>query len=66
MAKSVDKIVKELEKLSNQLQACVVECGSKMSEETTAIAQANVRHSKASNERDRAMRIRDKIKELIK
>ena len=66
MAKSVDKIVKGLEKLSNQLQACVVSCGEEMSVQTMNKNKAELAWKAFNLERDRAKRICDKIKELIK
>jgi hypothetical protein len=66
MTKSVDKIVKGLEKLATQLQACVIACGETMKLEDHALSQAEIRLNKASAEKMRAIRIRDKIKELIK
>lgn len=66
MAKSVDKIVKSLDKIATQLQACVVSCGDEMVVQEEKMALAQNSFNVANNEAARAKRIHDKIKELIK
>jgi len=66
MSKSVDKIVKSLDRLVTQLQVCIISCGVEAESQRLISLGAQVRLSNAKIEQDRAMRIRDKIKELIK
>ncbi len=65
MVKSVDKIVKGLEKLVNQLDMCASLCVKKMGEQEGIKLRAQADWDVARNERDRAARIKTKLAELI-
>lgn len=65
MAKSVDRIVKGLEKLVNQLADCVDGCSTEMVLQKSAIYDAQEKFDVANEERNRAKRIRNKLTELI-
>lgn len=65
MVKSVNKIVKGLEKLVVQLEDCATKCYNEVNVQHDIILTAKIKQSVANSERERAQRIADKLKELI-
>ena len=66
MAKSVDKIVKGLEKMVIQLGICIDSCITEMATQGSVITEAKAKWKFSDEERERDRRIQDKITELIK
>lgn len=66
MAKSVDQIVKGLSKVVTQLQANIKACSEEVATQLNYKLKAESNMNKAHKEGERAVRIRDKIKELLK
>ena len=66
MAKSVDKIVKGINKMIKQLEGHAVVCSEEMQEAHNRIAIAKNIQRLAELERDRANRIADKLSEIVK
>ena len=66
MAKNVDKIVKGVEKLIDQLGVCIDNCLTEIATHGGVISRAQAKWKIANGEIDRARRIQDKLRELIK
>ena len=66
MVKSVDQIVKGLNKIVTQLQTNIKACSGEVATQLSYKLTAESNMNKAHKEGERAVRIHDKIKELIK
>ncbi len=64
--KKVNQIVKSLSKIIVQLEKCVKNCNTEISDCKKEIARVSTLSAQAQSEQDHAVRIRDKLKELIK